>query len=117
MHAIRPRKLTSIRLLTSIFNTADIVGQAGRQHKTMQQCVRDTLKNQNFDIQMPIEIKTADEYVTLFESAFNAATLNLTANNKAPTPKAVELQAEKLIEFLKGQNVIKVATKLQQEIY
>lgn len=117
MHAIRPRKLTSIRLLTSIFNTADMVGQAGRQHKTMQQCVRDTLQNQKFDIQMPIEIKTADEYATLFESAFNAATMNLIDRQKIPSPKAVELQAEKLIEFLKGQNVIKVATKLQQEIY
>ncbi len=117
MQDIKPRGITGLKLVTSIFNVANMAGQTGRNNKTMAECVKDTLENLRIAVDLPVQINTADEYAQLFESAFNAAALELVAHNKIPSPLATQHGALKLIEYLKGQNVIKLAPTLKQEIY
>jgi hypothetical protein len=117
MAKIKPGKNNSIALLAAIFNVAYINDQKSRGYKSLGASVQSVLTNNQFDIQTPLQIKTADEYALLFTAVFNNAAVHLTAADKKPAPQSVDIETNKVISFLEGNGLIKVTRPLTQHIY
>jgi hypothetical protein len=117
MLKIKPSKDKSIALLAGIFNAAYLSGEKGRGYKSLHASVLSVLANNQFDIQTPLHIKTADEYVQLYTAVFNRSTLNLTAAHGEAPSQSVDIEANKVISYLEGNKLIKITKPLTQHIY
>tara|TARA_R110002124_G_scaffold64985_2_gene177897 strand:+ start:720257 stop:720610 length:354 start_codon:yes stop_codon:yes gene_type:complete len=117
MSKIKPSKNTSIPLLASLFNSAYTTSPNARGHKTLNESIQSVLESNQFDIQTPLAINTADEYTMLFTAVFNNAAINFVTQGQIASPLAIDIEANKIISYLEGNKIIKIAKPLTQHIY
>lgn len=119
MTKIKPSKSASIELLTALFNITNATNKDCLTEPTMKQNVEKVLNKNGFSIDLPLVIKTADDYTRLYTQAFNFAAQSAVwdLKHRKIGPDGADKQAHKVIQYMEGQGIIKVAKSLVQEIY